>query len=161
MDAQSAWPAVAEIGRFPFVGEFAVGVEALNAGGPIDEIKTILVVDGNRPRLDEIAVDDAALAPDELRLRTGTAAAGQEQGQAPDQRQACAARSASPGIDHRVVTVPAAVQAFGGLESRVAGPPSRRQHNLSQARIAKHRFQLPASRHSVLTPPTGELTLTV
>src|SRR5207247_4033392 len=73
-------PAVAIVGCGPAVVEvMAVAVEDLNAGREIDDVQAVVGVDGSGARFDEIPFADAALTPDELRLRPRPAAAGQEQ----------------------------------------------------------------------------------
>src|SRR5262249_29091687 len=69
VDAQSAGPAIAIIGRGPhMVQEMAVAVEHLDARGPIDEIESVLSIDGGSPGLDQLPSLDTAFAPHQFRL---------------------------------------------------------------------------------------------
>src|SRR5207245_9730694 len=62
----------------------AVAVEDLNSGGVVNDLEAVLGIDGRRSRLDKIAVLDAALPPNQLRLGLRSAtAAGKEQQKAP------------------------------------------------------------------------------
>jgi hypothetical protein len=56
-----------------------VSVIDLNAGREIDDVEMILAINRNRPRFNEIARLDAALAPHFFRRCGGTTAAGEEQ----------------------------------------------------------------------------------
>src|SRR5262249_19853399 len=68
VDAQAAGPAVAVIRRGPGWAEvLAVAVIDLDAGREINDIKTILFVDGNSSRPHQVAVLHAFLAPDYIR----------------------------------------------------------------------------------------------
>ena len=68
-DAQAARPAVAKIrSRERRADVIAIEVIRLNAGGEVDDPETIIVIDDRGPRPNEVAVEDAALAPDDVRL---------------------------------------------------------------------------------------------
>ena len=74
VDAQSAGPAVVVVGRRPGRPEVvAVPVVDLDACGVVDDKEAVFRVDGDGPRLEEVAVLGAALAPDEFRRGTGAA----------------------------------------------------------------------------------------
>src|SRR5437660_1134377 len=57
----------------------AVAVEDLDAGGEIDDVEAVTGVDRDGPRLDEVAVADAALTPDQLWLGARPATARQDE----------------------------------------------------------------------------------
>src|SRR5262249_37946742 len=82
IDAQSAGAAVAVVGSGPGVAEvFAVAVVNLDAGGVIDDVQAILTVDGDGAGADEIAVLNAAAAPDDFGFGPRPAAGVGEQTQ--------------------------------------------------------------------------------
>src|SRR5262249_51372461 len=75
-DAQAAGPAVAVVRRLPGGAEvLAVAVVDLDAGGEVHDVEAVLVIDGDGPRPGQVAVVDAAFAPDQFR-RAGLAATG-------------------------------------------------------------------------------------
>src|SRR5262245_48016213 len=81
--AQAAGPAVAVVGRGPGGAEvLAVAVIDLDAGGEIDDEQSVLLVDCDGAGADEVAVLDAAGAPDQFRLAAGAAAGEGEQAEA-------------------------------------------------------------------------------
>src|SRR4249920_3252494 len=63
IDRHAGGPAVLVIWRLPGTDEIAVAIEHLNSGGHIDNVKTILFVDGHRPWLLKPAVGNAQAAP--------------------------------------------------------------------------------------------------
>src|SRR5205823_6168595 len=88
VDAQTAWPAIAEVRRRPGWAEvLAVGVIDLDSGGEIDDVEAVLRVDGDRPRADDVAGLVTLLPPDELRRRRRPTATGERGQQAGDGRE--------------------------------------------------------------------------
>jgi hypothetical protein len=79
VNAQPAGPAIAIVRRRPgMTQKLAVPVKGLDAGSPIDKVQPVFGINRDRPRLDEIAVRDAALAPDELGLLVVVLATGEK-----------------------------------------------------------------------------------
>jgi hypothetical protein len=75
----------------------AVAVEDLNSGRVVNDIEVVLGIDGRGSRLDKIAVLDAALPPNQLRLGLRSAtAAGKEPQKAPREAQEGISAIANP-----------------------------------------------------------------
>jgi hypothetical protein len=77
----------------------AVAVVDLDAGGVIDDVEAVVTIDGDGAGPDEVAVLNAFVAPDQLRLGVGTAAAREGRQQA----DAKAGESASEEHGHQVL----------------------------------------------------------
>ena len=63
IDRHAGGPPVLVIWRLPGAEEIAVAIEHLNSRGHVDNVKTILFVDGHRPWLLKPAIGNAKAAP--------------------------------------------------------------------------------------------------
>ena len=90
IEIQSRRAAVIVSRRLPLVEIIAVGVEHLNAGRHIDDVKAVARIDGDRPRLAEAAFRDSGASPDFFQFagRAGIAdAAGRDDQRSEKQAQ--------------------------------------------------------------------------
>src|SRR5437870_13677115 len=91
VDAQSAGPAVAVVRSRPGSPEkIPISIKHLNARGKVDDVDSILSINGGRARPDELAAVDAATSIDDFRLRPRPAADSNQQpegGKAPEENR--------------------------------------------------------------------------